>query len=88
MATNDQMPNGNHSENGNTKEEEVDIIPLERCPHLYIKHTATKGNSRLFSSFPNRRPRGHHFQGPSATDPLPFPVQTTSKLNKSLPQLP
>jgi hypothetical protein len=47
MSTGGQTPNGNDLGNGIVEEKEAEIIPLERCPHLYIKHTATKGITRL-----------------------------------------
>jgi len=36
MATNDQIHDG-------IEEKEAETIPLQRCPHLYIKYTAAKG---------------------------------------------
>lgn len=45
MSVNDQTPNEPNAEEGKKDEHEAEIIPLQRCPHLYIKHTAAKGTA-------------------------------------------
>jgi len=44
MATNDRIHDITKPGSNSTEEEsEADIVPLQRCPHLYIKYTAAKG---------------------------------------------
>jgi len=45
MATNDHTYDITKPGNSSTEEIEADIVPLQRCPHLYIKYTAAKGSS-------------------------------------------
>jgi hypothetical protein len=84
MSSNDQIPNGNDPKNSITEEKESNIIPLERCPHLYIKHTATKGKSpQAPLYFPSQRTRRRckrrhatrHF-------PLPYREKRTKSQNQ------
>ncbi|KAM0711807.1 hypothetical protein Q7P35_001176 [Cladosporium inversicolor] len=51
MAANDQTHDITKPGSSNVEEQEADIIPLQRCPHLYIKYTAAKGRG-VFSSVP------------------------------------
>jgi len=45
MAANDHMYDITKPGSNNIEKEQADIVPLQRCPHLYIKYTAAKGNS-------------------------------------------
>lgn len=45
MAANDHVRDITKPGSNSPEEKEVDIVPLQRCPHLYIKYTAAKGNS-------------------------------------------
>lgn len=45
MAGNDHAYDMTKPGSGNTGEGEADIVPLQRCPHLYIKYTAAKGKT-------------------------------------------
>lgn len=47
MAANDHTNNITKPENSSIEEREADIVPLQRCPHLYIKYTAAKGTSSI-----------------------------------------
>lgn len=47
MSVNEQMKGAATAENSSPERKEGDIIPLQRCPHLYIKYTAAKGNNAI-----------------------------------------
>lgn len=52
MTVDERLPNDiqrESSEGDEHKEAEVeDVIPLQRCPHLYIKYTPAKGKTPIF----------------------------------------
>jgi hypothetical protein len=50
MAAEEQMHNAIEPANDNVEDKEAEIVPLQRCPYLYIKHTAAKGNNSSTSS--------------------------------------
>jgi hypothetical protein len=53
MSPDNRLPHGVEPDRDDTAEDtEAEIVPLQRCPYLYIKYTAAKGTIPSFLILP------------------------------------